>query len=96
MHPCSLFSLALRTVKPQPAILAYRRKIFTLDQLGGLLGLSRTTVWRIEQGNPRVRMSAYVAYFRALGVTLEQRVRRWDDADKDLTREDPVDPLSRL
>ena len=83
-------------MRPEPAILAYRRRVYTQRELAALLGCHRETIMRIESGKRGVSLPILLAYFRALNVELVQSVRKWDDADKDLTREDPVDPLSRL
>lgn len=60
-------------------LLAYKRRNYTQTLLSERTGLSRTTIRKIEQGDPTVSMGHYVAVLGILGLASDLALVAKDD-----------------
>ena len=68
----------LRTVGEQIKLARLRRKLST-ELVAERAGISRSTLWAIENGEPSVSFGAYVAVLQALGLKDDVTLLAKDD-----------------
>ena len=59
--------------------LARKRRKLTTEQVSGRAGINRTTLYRIEKGDPAVTIGSYFNVFRVLNLEDDFKILAVDD-----------------